>query len=79
MPTVLRRGPVRFQFYASDGSEPRHIHVIRDGADAKFWLDPDPTLSSNRGLSAAELRDARKIIEGELRVLRDAWDDFFNP
>jgi len=79
MPTVLRRGPFRFQFFAGDGSEPRHIHVVRDGADAKFWLDPDPNLSRDRGLSVTELRDARKIIEAELQALRDAWDDFFNP
>jgi len=79
MPTVLRRGPYRFQFFASDGSEPRHIHVSRDGADAKFWLDPDVTLARNRGFSVKELHDAREIIEEELQTLRDAWDDFFNP
>ena len=79
MPTVLRRGPYRFHFYASDGSEPRHIHVSRDGADAKFWLDPEVNLAHNRGFTAKELRDIEEIIEDELQTLRDAWDDFFNP
>jgi hypothetical protein len=63
MPTVLRSGPYRFQFYASDGGEPRHIHAIRGGADAKFWLDPDVNLARNRGLSAKELAEAEDIIE----------------
>ncbi len=30
MPTVLRSGPYRFFFYASDRDEPVHIHVERD-------------------------------------------------
>jgi hypothetical protein len=79
LPTALRRGPYRFQFFASDGSEPRHIHVSRDGADAKFWLDPEVRLAQNRGFTAKELRDIEKIIEDELQTLRDAWNDFFNP
>jgi len=40
MPTVLREGPYRFFFYSSDGDEPLHIHVQRDEAIARFWLDP---------------------------------------
>ena len=40
MPTVLRIGAYRFFFFASDKSEPSHIHVERDDNLAKFWLDP---------------------------------------
>lgn len=40
MPTVLRIGPYRFFFYSSDWKEPAHIHVERDKAQAKFWLNP---------------------------------------
>jgi Domain of unknown function (DUF4160) len=40
MPTVLRSGPYRFFLYAGDGGEPPHVHVERDAAEAKFWLDP---------------------------------------
>ena len=40
MPTVLRIGPCRFLFYASDGDEPIHVHVLRDDEMAKFWLQP---------------------------------------
>lgn len=40
MPTVLRVGPYRFFFYASDRHEPPHVHVERDEKVAKFWLRP---------------------------------------
>jgi len=39
-PTVLRSGPYRFFFFASDRQEPPHIHVKRDDKLAKFWLSP---------------------------------------
>jgi hypothetical protein len=79
MPTVLRAGPYRLHFYAADGSEPRHIHVARHGADAKFWLDPDIRLAHNHGYNAAELRQIKKIVAQNVQILRDAWDDNFNP
>lgn len=40
MPTVLKAGPYRFFFYASDRNEPPHAHVEQDNRIAKFWLDP---------------------------------------
>ena len=79
MPTVLRSGPYRFLFFSSDGNEPRHIHVARDGADAKFWLDPDVSLDRNRGYPQSELRTIEKHIASNLQQLRDAWDAFFDP
>lgn len=56
MPTVIRIGPYRFLFYASDGDEPVHIHVRRDGLMAKFWINP-VRLAVNIGYSARELRE----------------------
>jgi hypothetical protein len=40
MPTVLRIGPYRFFFYASDRQQGPHVHVERDDKVAKFWLQP---------------------------------------
>ncbi|MEX2381918.1 MAG: DUF4160 domain-containing protein [Opitutales bacterium] len=40
MPTILRIGPYRFLFYASDGDEPIHIHVWRDDCMANFGFAP---------------------------------------
>lgn len=30
MPTIVRIGPYRFFFYASDREEPMHVHVERN-------------------------------------------------
>ena len=36
MPIVLRIGPYRFGFFASDIDEPPHVHVKRERFEAKF-------------------------------------------
>jgi hypothetical protein len=78
MPTVLRDGPYRFYFYSGDGGEPRHVHVEAAGSEAKFWLDP-VALSRNRGFGQKDLNKIELIITANLDLLRDAWDDYFNP
>ena len=43
MPVVFRHKGFRFLFYTNEGSprETMHIHVLRDGIDAEFWLWPE--------------------------------------
>ena len=72
MPTVLRIGPYRFHFYAGESDEPPHVHVARDRAEAKFWLDP-VAVAHSKGFSAAELRDVERITNVHQRPLLDAW------
>ena len=79
MPTVFRSGPYRFHFYGVDGSEPRHVHVERDDAAAKFWLDRFVRCSRNQGFSQAEIRDIERITVVNLQFLRRKWDELFNP
>jgi len=61
MPTVLRTGPYRLFFYASDWDEPPHVHVERDDRKTKFWLDP-VRLQRNQGFRREELRQIERII-----------------
>lgn len=76
MPTVMRVGPYRFFFYASDRPEPPHIHVERDASRAKFWLDP-VRLERSGGLRDAELtRVSTLVIEHQNELLR-AWHEYF--
>lgn len=77
MPTVLRDGPYRLHFFAGDRGEPRHVHVDRDGAEAKFWLDPDVRLARNRNYGSAELRKIERLVRDHLDDLRAAWDGYF--
>nr|WP_235679446.1 DUF4160 domain-containing protein [Aquibium microcysteis] len=34
-----------------------HIHVVKDGVDAKFWLSSHVSLAYNDGFSARVLRE----------------------
>ena len=77
MPTVLRIGPYRFFFYASDNNEPMHIHVSRDENVAKFWILPT-RLTSNVGFPAKELRDVEKLVENNEEEIERKWKEFFS-
>jgi hypothetical protein len=76
MPTVLRDGPYRFFFYASDRDEPPHIHVEREDNVAKFWLDP-VRLQSSGGFSRVEINRIFKIVTDHQSDLLEAWNDHF--
>jgi hypothetical protein len=77
MPTVLRSGPYRFFFFSGDRDEPPHIHVERDRAEAKFWLEP-VRLARSFGFTASELIAVERIVSDRRQILVDAWNDFFN-
>jgi hypothetical protein len=75
MPTVLRHGPYAFVFFSSDRSEPPHIHVKRDRAIAKYWLEP-VSLAKNRWFAKSELKKIAKLVEQFEQQLVEAWHDY---
>ena len=77
MPTVLRDGPYRFFFYSSDGDEPPHIHVQRDEAVAKFWLNP-VGYDHSVGFRPVEIRRIQAIMEEYMDSFLDAWNEYFS-
>lgn len=79
MPVVFRQDGFRFLFYANEGSprEPVHIHALRDGIDAKFWLWPQVKLAYNDGFNARVLRELTEVIEERQDEIARAWDEFF--
>ena len=77
MPTALRYGPYAFVFFSSNGVEPLHIHVKRDRAIAKYWLEP-VKLATNRGFKNAELRKIGKLVQRFRLQLIEAWHDYFD-
>jgi hypothetical protein len=76
MPTVLRVGPYRFYFYSHEPNEPPHVHVDRDQASAKFWLQSGD-LASNIGFSAKELRKLQRLVLENQHDLLEAWHGYF--
>jgi hypothetical protein len=78
MPTVLRSGPYRFFFFASDRDEPMHVHIERDDRIAKFWLDPI-RLQSSGGFSRIEIARIERLLRDHRVALMEAWDEYFGP
>ena len=76
MPTVLRSGPYRFFFYSNENSEPAHIHVQREQALAKFWLNP-VTLASYTRFPAHELNKLKRLTQENAVTFLEAWNEFF--
>ena len=77
MPTVLRVGPYRFFFYASDRDEPHHIHVEREDRIAKFWLNP-VRLRSSGGFSRPEIGRIQGLVIEHRDTLMEAWNEYFH-
>jgi hypothetical protein len=80
MPTVFFDHGFRFFFYSNEGSprEPIHIHVEKDGNEAKIWLRPDVAVAYNDRYSARTLRELLGIVlKNRVRIER-AWSEFFS-
>jgi hypothetical protein len=76
MPTVLRSGPYRIYFVSHDLGEPAHVHVDRDRAAAKVWLDP-VSLARNLGFDPRELRAVERLILENPDAFLNAWNEYF--
>jgi hypothetical protein len=76
LPTVLRDGPYRVYFYSHETREPPHVHVDRDEATAKFWIQP-VTLAYNLGFRAHELRKIEQLVSANAHDFLEAWREYF--
>jgi len=76
MPTLLRWKGHRFFFYSADLWEPAHIHVTKDGREAKIWLH-DMSVAVNLGYAAHELNDIVRTVR-TVRAHRDAFVEAWN-
>ena len=45
-----------FKIYSNE-EERKHIHVIKDENEAKFWLEPDIELAHSHGFNDKEIRN----------------------
>lgn len=73
MPTIARIGPYRFLFYTREGNEPAHIHVLRDRAEAKFWL-PSAELAFSARFPRHELRRIERLVLEHVTEFLEAWN-----
>ena len=77
MPIVLRIGPHRFGFFASDRGEPPHIHVRRERRKAKFWLIPEVRVAYSERFRPHELNEVRRIVLEHRMYFLERWNEFF--
>jgi hypothetical protein len=54
-----------------------HVHVISPDGEAKFWLEPKVELAVNKGLSATELNELKKVVEERRDEIRNSWQRHF--
>jgi hypothetical protein len=73
---VLRWHGYRFFFYSADGWEPPHIHVIKDGKEAKLWLE-ECSVAANLGYNARELNEIVRKTQEERQAFLEVWNDHF--
>jgi hypothetical protein len=53
------------------------VHVISPDGEAKFWLEPKIELAANKGLTAVELNELKRIVEERRNEIREHWHKHF--
>lgn len=76
MPTVLRVGAFRFYFFSHEPNEPPHVHVDRDAATIKVWLEP-VEVAKSRGFRAHEIGGILSMVQDNRERLLEAWHEHF--
>lgn len=72
MPVVLRIKGYRFWFYKADLDEPPHVHVGKEGKEAKYWMTPVAPAKS-RGFRDHELNEIERILTEYQDDILEAW------
>lgn len=75
-PTVLRYKNYRFFFFSREETR-KHVHVECPDGEAKFWLEPIISLANSSGLSAKQLKELQRVVEGRKDEISRAWEAHF--
>jgi hypothetical protein len=76
MPTIFIVFGFIFKFY-SDDHDPVHVHVEKDGHEAKYNLEPEVTQVFNHGFKKHEISIIEGVIEENVEVIKDRWIEHF--
>lgn len=66
---------LRFMFY-SDDHEPVHVHIKGGGREAKYNVQP-VEMVYNHGFKKHELSLIEAVIEENVEVITERWQEFF--
>ncbi len=80
MPVVFRHKGIRIFFFSNEGvpREPIHVHAQRGECLAKVWVQPTLQLADSFGFTSAELRDILDVIEQNVELIEEAWNEHFS-
>ena len=67
-------GPYRVFFTSFDCNEPAHVHVERERATCKFWMEP-LALARNHGFNAPELTAIRRLLNAHRPQILEVWHE----
>lgn len=77
MPTFGNIGPYKFFFYSAEGHEEPHVHIRRDRATAKFWLET-VQLAKSRHFGDHELGVIQRLVEENKDQILEVWHEHFD-
>ncbi len=75
MPTIFIFFGFRFMFYSNDHT-PIHVHVIKDGHEAKYNVEPVEQVY-NHGFKKHDILMIESVIEENKAVIIDRWKEYF--
>ncbi len=75
-PTIFREKGYRFYFLSNEETRV-HVHVISEGGEAKFWMEPIISLAVFHGLNPRKLNEIQSIIEEHKDEIFKAWQKHF--
>lgn len=70
----IKIGPYEVRFYEYDLNERPHVHVRREGRQAKFWLTPIE-LFQNKGYADHELGKIEQLLRKNRQRLLRLWEE----
>lgn len=76
MPTLFILFGLRFFFYSNE-HEPIHVHVRSADGEAKFRIEP-LELIENKGLKSREITLAESIIDENMEIIKERWNEYFD-
>jgi len=75
-PTVFKHKGYRFFFFSAEEKR-MHIHIVSNGAEAKFWVEPTVEMAVNNGFGTVELNELGKLVKDNENKIRDSWNKHF--
>ena len=75
MPTIFIFFGFRFMFYSNDHA-PIHVHILKDGHEAKYNVDP-VELVFNNGFKKHYILLIESVLEENREIVIDRWKNYF--